>query len=121
MTGPTAMQPVEHMSPADIQRGLQSGRILLVDVREPAEYAAERIHGAFLYPLSTFDPKALPADGDKLLVFHCGSGKRSQTAIAQCQQAGIDHHRHMAGGLMAWKQAGLPVISIDPATGRPRE
>ncbi|WP_300297737.1 rhodanese-like domain-containing protein [Ferrovibrio sp.] len=121
MPGPTKMQPILDMTPAEVQAGLRSGRVFLVDVREPAEYAAERIHGAFLYPLSTFDPKALPNDGDRLLVFHCGSGKRSQTAIGLCQQDGLDHHRHLAGGIMSWKVAGLPVIGIDPATGRPRE
>jgi len=121
MPGPTAMQPVLDMTPQDVQRGVQSGRIFLVDVREPAEYAAERIHGAFLFPLSTFDPKALPNDGERQLVFHCGSGKRSQNAIALCQRAGLDHHRHLAGGMMAWKAAGLPVIGLDPATGRPQE
>ncbi len=115
------MKPVLDMTPAEIQAGLKNRRIFLVDVREPAEFAAERIHGAFLYPLSTFDPKALPNDGERMLVFHCGSGKRSQAAIGMCQQAGLEHHRHLAGGMMAWKAANLPVISIDPATGRPRE
>jgi glyoxylase-like metal-dependent hydrolase (beta-lactamase superfamily II) len=42
-----------------------SGEILLVDVREPNEYAFERIHGALLYPLSTFDAQAVPAEGRK--------------------------------------------------------
>ena len=46
----------------------ENGEILLVDVREPHEYAFERIHGALLYPMSTFDPKALPMEGRRLVV-----------------------------------------------------
>ena len=56
---------------------LNAGKLLLIDVREPGEFAAERIPGAFLYPLSSFDASALPADGERRVVFHCRSGKRS--------------------------------------------
>src|SRR5690606_16583467 len=48
------------MSPQEISGALSRGEIVLIDVREPMEFAAERIHGALLYPLSTFDPADLP-------------------------------------------------------------
>jgi len=70
-----------------------------------------------LYPLSTFDPKALPTEGRKL-VLHCGSGKRSMMAAHKLQAAGHSHLTHLAGGIQAWKAAGLPVIRIDVQTGR---
>jgi rhodanese-related sulfurtransferase len=82
---------------------------LLIDVREPTEYAAERIHGALLYPLSTFDATALPTDGSRRVVVHCGSGKRSLTAAEKSRAAGQSHAAHMGGGIAAWKAAGLPV------------
>ena len=91
--------------------------VQLIDVREPAEFAAERIHGALNFPLSTFDPGALPAAGDKLMVLQCGSGKRSATAIGHCQKAGHTIDSHLAGGIMAWKAAGLPTVTIDSGTG----
>lgn len=91
--------------------------ILLVDVREVNEYAVERIHGALLYPLSTFDARAIPRDGRKL-VLHCAGGRRSATAAQQLQQAGFGDVTHLAGGLQAWKAAGLPTVRIDPQTGR---
>ena len=50
-------------TPEQIHAWLANGEILLVDVREANEFAFERIHGALLYPLSTFDPKALPTEG----------------------------------------------------------
>lgn len=106
------------LTPNEVHAMLQRGEIVLIDVREPAEFAAERIHGALNFPLSTFDPKALPDLGDiRGLVFQCGSGKRSATAVERCLGAGVKLDSHMAGGIAAWRQAGLPTIRIDPATG----
>ena len=105
-------------TPEETEAKLKAGEITLVDVREPREYAAERIPGALLFPLSTFDPHALPVGGPRPVVFHCGSGKRSANAVAACQAAGVAVDTHVAGGLMAWKAAGLATIEIDPATGQ---
>lgn len=109
---------IETLTPAEVAARLKTGSIVLVDVREPGEFAQERIHGALLFPLSTFDPAALPDGGKRAVVFHCGSGMRSAKAVAACEKAGLVHHVHMAGGLQAWKAAGLPTVSIDPATGK---
>ena len=98
---------IEHLSVDEVKAGMDAGRILLVDVREPNEIAAERIPGAVSMPLSVFDPAGLPDAGDKTLVFSCRSGQRSQKAAAAAQAAGIDLHRHMAGGILAWKEAGF--------------
>lgn len=109
------------LEPADVARHMAERSILLIDVREPDEYAAERIHGALLYPLSTFDPRALPDTGKSKMVFQCGSGMRSARAMAAASAAGLPVVGHLAGGIKAWKEAGFPVITIDPATGRSRE
>ena len=111
-------RPIEELEPTEVARRLAAGEILLVDVREPAEFAAERIHGALNFPLSTFDAGALPAAGDKLIVFQCGSGKRSATAIGACLKAGHSIDTHLAGGIGAWKAAGLPTVTIDGPTGQ---
>jgi len=111
----------ENLAPADVARWLAERAIMLIDVREPDEYSQERIHGALLYPLSTFDPKALPDSGPRKIVLQCGSGMRSAKALAACQAAGIEVAGHLAGGLKAWKEAGLPVIATDAATGQLRE
>ena len=105
------------VSPKLVHDRLARHEIVLIDVREPQEYAAERIHGALLFPLSTFDPGALPLPKDRPVVLHCGSGKRSAKALAVCAAAGVPVHQHMAGGLLAWKAAGLPVVSLDMGTG----
>jgi rhodanese-related sulfurtransferase len=109
---------VTEYDPAEVKELLDAGRIMLIDVREPAEYAAERIPGALLYPLSTFDVTQLPPDESRQIVFSCAAGGRSLTAarqrLAQGQSAA-----HMAGGISEWKAVGLPTIRIDPRTGRP--
>jgi rhodanese-related sulfurtransferase len=112
---------LQNFDPVDVAHRLSENEIVLVDVRELGEYAAERIQGALLYPLSTFDPHSLPAENDKLIVFHCGSGMRSAKAVAACEAAGFRHNSHMKGGIQAWKAAGLPTATSNPVTGAPRE
>lgn len=103
-------EAIETLEPEQINQLLKAGKVILIDVREPAEYAAERIPGGLLYPLSTFDASMLPADGPRRVIFHCGSGKRSLTAAERRLAAGESRAAHMRGGLAAWKAAGLPVI-----------
>jgi rhodanese-related sulfurtransferase len=105
----------------EVDRLLSAHKALLVDVREPGEYEAERIPGALLFPLSTFDPAALPFDSAKQLIFQCGSGKRSADAARRAMATGVAHTCHLAGGIKAWKEAGLAIITFDPATGKPRK
>lgn len=112
---------LEELKPREVHDLLAAGRIVLIDVREPAEYAAERIHGAMLFPLSTFDPAALPDPGGRRLVFQCGSGKRSALAVERCRHAGLNVDAHLSGGIAAWKQAGLATVTLDTATGAVRD
>jgi rhodanese-related sulfurtransferase len=100
---------ITHASPAEVEQWLKSGEVLLIDVREPDEYAAARIPGALLYPLSTFDAKALPRDGRRL-VMQCAAGGRSLQAAQALLQAGHDHATHLEGGIKAWREAGKKVI-----------
>jgi rhodanese-related sulfurtransferase len=104
----------------DVNALVNNHQAVLIDVREPAEFDAERIPGALLFPLSEFDPANLPLDTQKRLVLQCGSGKRSAQAAQRLFAAGIGETWHLAGGIKAWKEAHLPVIAFDPATGKPR-
>ncbi|MDP1630482.1 MAG: rhodanese-like domain-containing protein [Caulobacter sp.] len=109
---------IKNLTPAEVKAMQQRGEIVLIDVREPREYGADRIHGALNYPLSTFDPAAMQLIDGRTVVFQCGSGKRSAMAVERCQAAGVTIAAHMAGGIGAWQAAGLPVITLDPATGQ---
>lgn len=91
----------------DIRKGLQDGSILLVDVREPHEFAAGHIPGSVSHPLSSFDPMSLPQG--KRIVFSCAAGVRSVRALEFAQAAGLDIHEHYRGGFKEWAAAGEPV------------
>ena len=99
---------VHDLTPEDVSKGIAEGRYLLVDVREPNEVAVEAYPSGVVVPLSTFDPQAIPDPQGKQVVFACRSGKRSVTASLAAQGAGLGHDKHLAGGMLAWKAAGLP-------------
>ena len=99
---------VQDLTPEEVSKGIADGRYLLVDVREPNEVAVEAYPAGVVVPLSTFDPKAIPEPQGKEVVFACRSGKRSVTASLAAQEAGLPYDKHLAGGMLGWKAAGLP-------------
>jgi len=102
---------VHDLTPEEVSRGMADGRYLLVDVREPNEVVVEAYPGAVVVPLSSFDPASIPDPEGKQLVFACRSGKRSVTASLAAQAGGFAYDKHLAGGMLAWKAAGLPTKS----------
>ena len=99
---------VHDLTPAEVKKGIDEGRYLLVDVREPNEVAVEAYAYGVVVPLSTFDPKNIPDPEGKQVVFACRSGKRSVTASLAAQAAGMPYDKHLAGGMIGWKEAGMP-------------
>jgi rhodanese-related sulfurtransferase len=99
---------VHDLTPEEVSKGMADGRYLLVDVREPNEVAVEAYPGGVVVPLSTFDPDAIPDPQGREVVFACRSGKRSVTASLAAQAAGLAYNKHLAGGIIGWKAAGLP-------------
>ena len=99
---------VQDLTAEEVAKGIAEGRYLLVDVREPNEVAVEAYPEAAVVPLSTFDPQDIPDPGGRQVVFACRSGKRSVTASLAAQADGFAYDKHLAGGMLAWKGAGLP-------------
>jgi rhodanese-related sulfurtransferase len=91
-----------------IKQGLSEGSFVLVDVREPHEFAAGHIPGSVSHPLSTFDPEELRALEGRI-VFSCAAGVRSARAVALAQEAGLDVREHYRGGFKEWAIMGEPV------------
>ena len=100
---------VKDLTPEQVAEGLKAGKIMIVDVREPREIEAERISGAVFLPMSVFDPDEIPNPNGKTVVFSCAKGIRSVMASQLAQAAGLPYDAHLAGGLKAWRAAGLPV------------
>ena len=108
MSAPLGRDSVRDLTPQEVARGLTEGKMLLVDVREPNETEVERYPDAVYLPMSVFDPAALPDPQGREVVFACRSGNRSVTASLAAQTAGLPYNAHLAGGIKAWKEAGLP-------------
>ncbi len=90
-----------------VKRGLADSSMIIVDVREPHEFAAGHIPGSISLPLSTFDPSAIPEG--KRVVFSCAAGVRSARAAEIAQAFGRDIREHYKGGFKDWIAAGEPV------------
>jgi rhodanese-related sulfurtransferase len=84
-------------------------RPMLLDVREPNEYAQVRAPGAVLVPMSTFTARIdeLPIDRPLLVICHVGG--RSAAVAGYLARTGRADVFNVAGGMDAWARAGLPV------------
>jgi rhodanese-related sulfurtransferase len=100
------------LSPEDA-KSLIDGGAQLVDVRTEDEYAAGRIPGSRHIALPDVQSEAAGLDRERPLVIYCRSGERSGMAADAFAASGWDAHS-IEGGLLAWKDAGLP---LDPAGG----
>jgi rhodanese-related sulfurtransferase len=98
-------------TPNQVADLLAGDEIQLIDVREPDEYETGRIAGARLIPMSRLPAEAGDLDPERPVVFYCRSGSRSALATEAFRNAGFDAY-NMAGGLLDWDAAGLP---LDPA------
>lgn len=84
---------------------------LVLDVREQAEFAQSHILNARWLPLSQLEARAgeIEKFKDKPLIVYCASGSRSSTAASALTKRGFSKVVNLAGGFVAWQQAGLPV------------
>lgn len=102
--------PIKTVDATTLKKWLDSGEAMVVDVREPAEHAAENIAGAKLLPLASVSKQALPDTGGKKLVIHCRSGKRSTNACEKllAEDPNLEVY-NLEGGISAWAGAGHAV------------
>lgn len=98
------------ITPAELHHMLAATSVLLVDVREPDEFAAGHISGAVNLPLSSFAPSNVPDAGGRTIVLQCAGGKRSGMALDRCAAAQSAIDTHLVGGIGAWAAAGYPVV-----------
>jgi rhodanese-related sulfurtransferase len=110
MTTPTDL-PFD-LPPERVAKLLEEGAIQLVDVREPYEREAGHIAGSRHVALEGLNAAAPTIDPSAPAVFVCRVGGRSAMAAAAFARAGYDAH-NLAGGMLAWAQAGLPLTPED--------
>jgi rhodanese-related sulfurtransferase len=98
------------LSPSDAVRMINRDKAVLIDVRDPAEFAAGHAAGARNVPLAQIDDaKGLPTNKALPLVVVCATGSRSSRAAAQLRKAGYANVHALAGGTAAWREASLPI------------
>ncbi len=100
-------------TPQQVAELLGREQIQLIDVRQLHEHEAGRIAGDRWIELMQLGGKSEAIDREQPVVFYCRSGSRSAMAAEAFRGAGFDAH-NMAGGLLEWSAAGLP---LDPPNG----
>lgn len=108
----TQTTKVAEIDAVTLKQWLEYNTVLLIDVREPSEYAEEHIPDAKLFPLSNLQPQQVASQGEPI-VLYCRSGNRSAQAANKLIKAGMNNVYHLRGGLPTWKAAGLPT-KINP-------
>ncbi|HBT97349.1 MAG TPA: rhodanese [Desulfobulbaceae bacterium] len=99
------------ISPREAAQLRDQGAAVLIDVREPEEFNEARIAGARLQPLSVLAHLPSDEDQDKPAIYFCRSGRRTNDAMAQLEKRGHSETLILDGGLIAWRQQGLPVTA----------
>lgn len=104
------------LGPADFARAIAKaapGRVRLIDVRTPEEFAAGAIAGAQNIPIDVFDPATLDLEDGSTVLLYCRSGRRSGIALermaAHESRPQSQVAAHLTGGILAWEAAGYPV------------
>jgi len=100
---------VSDLTPAEAAARLREDESWqVVDVRTPEERPDGVIEGDVLIPLAELSMRAAEIDPARPALIYCRTGNRSSMAVAALRAAGYDAH-NLAGGMVAWLQAGLPV------------
>ncbi len=98
------------VSPEQAVQLINRERAVLVDVSEPAEFAAGHPAGAKNVPFGSLESSGvLPKNKALPLVLVCPSGARASRAVGIARKLGFENARSLAGGLAAWREANLPV------------
>lgn len=100
---------LKRLSPAEAQARLQDGRAVLVDIREPDEFARTHIAGALSQPLSGWEAAHLAVHPDADVIFTCRSGMRTAGACDRLAARVNGPAYVLDGGIDGWAKAGLPL------------
>jgi len=114
---------VEEIEPFEAAQEIEGGDVVLVDTREPHEYREAHLENGKLVPPGLLADEIAGAAPDKSArtILYCRSGNRSYTAAAQLEALGYTDIASMAGGILAWQEQGLPVVSASGMTAEQRD
>lgn len=102
---------VMQINPLAAVRLMDEEGMLILDVREASEYSAGHLRQSLHIPASALKSRLneLVKYKNKPILAYCRSGNRSGSAARQLKKAGFENVHNLAGGIMAWSNANLPV------------
>lgn len=95
------------LSPADVATRLKDRSAVLVDIREPDEFAREHVAGAIHAPLSRFEQAQTTLPDGRQIIYTCRTGNRTGMNCVKLAASVPGEAFVLEGGLDAWKAAGL--------------
>src|SRR5499425_1297216 len=99
------------ITPVELKQKMDRGDdFVLVDVREPEEFAIGRIPGSKLIPLATVPARVHELSSADEIVVHCRSGVRSGKAVEFMKQAGYRKVKNLVGGILRWSDDVDPTV-----------
>jgi rhodanese-related sulfurtransferase len=106
-----AKQHVTEISPEEARKEAEEAGAVLIDVREESDWSDGHAKGAKHLSRGVIELEIedeIP-DVKKPIICYCGGGSRSALVAESLQKMGYENVRSLAGGLGAWKEAGLPM------------
>ena len=106
-----AKQRITEVSAQEAQARVQSGEAVLIDVREQDDWQEGHAAGAKHLNRGVIEleiEEQVP-DPNQPIICYCGGGSRSALVADNLQKMGYTNVRSLAGGMRAWKEAGLPM------------
>jgi len=108
-TLPTEPSATPEVDVAEAVRARTEEGAVLLDIREPEEWARYRIPGAVHIPMGELGRRADELDRDRPIVVYCKAGVRSLTSAEELLELGFADVASLNGGLIAWAEANQPV------------
>jgi len=108
---PASVMAVTNVQADVAAKLVAEGKVTVLDVRTPEEFAEGHIAGAtnINFMAKDFTNQVARLDRDKVYLVHCASGGRSKRCLPQLKQLGFKQIYHLDGGFSAWEEAGKPV------------
>ena len=113
LSGPSGASVSDRVALETARAEFESGRALLIDIREPAEHATGVAPGAKLLPMRQLAARLaeIPTDPSRPVLLICNTQNRSRATLqALRERGGYDHVRFVEGGMSEWARRGWPMV-----------
>ncbi len=98
----------------------ESGKVLMIDIREEQEHATGVAQGAVLLPMSQLAQRMaeIPKQSDQPVLLICNTQNRSRAVTEALQEQGFTNIRYVHGGMSEWARRGWPMVKPQDGLGQ---